>query len=91
MQAACWEGSQASTDTQSFCVAARLSANIFGKYCHSLREMLPYGTEDPSLSSRASFEAGSSRNASEEYSLIQEAYGPTALMMPGAANAAALS
>ena len=51
----------------------------------------PYGTEEPSLSSNASFDAGSPRNASEEYSLIQEPYGPLALMVLGAAIAAALN
>ena len=51
----------------------------------------PYGTEGPSLSSNASFDAGSARKASEEYSLIQEPYGPLALMVLGAAIAAALS
>ncbi len=51
----------------------------------------PYGTEEPSLSSNASFDAGSPRKASEEYSLIQEPYGPLALMVLGAAIAAALS
>lgn len=56
-----------------------------------MQRVLPNGTEGLSLSSSASLDAGSSRNASEEYSLIQEAYGPLALMMPGAAMAAALS
>ncbi len=51
----------------------------------------PYGTKKPSLSSNASFDAGSPRNASEEYSLIQEPYGPLALMVLGAAIAAALN
>ncbi len=51
----------------------------------------PYGTEEPSLSSNASFDAGSPRKASEEYSLIQEPYGPLALMVLGAAIAAALN
>ena len=43
------------------------------------------------MSSKASFDAGSPRKASEEYSLIQEPYGPLALMVLGAAIAAALS